>query len=929
MNTSAGKQNPRTPKPSHRITNRFSQRQILWIGAGISAAAIIILIIVNQFAATQVARANTLNDFRSVANGNWSSNATWQRFDGSNWIAATSAPGTSANVISIRNGHNVTVNSNTTADQVVVDAGGTLSISSTLTLANGTGVDLINNGSVNLTNAITLNSGAAISHNSGSTYIHNRDGGTIPAATWHALSTCQITGISNSMPAQINQNYGNLTWNCSGQNGNLAFNTNMSIQGNFTVSHTGNRYLGLSTNSSSYTFNVGGNWVQTRGDFRGSNSTGGGTITIAGDFNLSGSSSNSWYTSTSGAGVCNTVINGSLNISGGGFWVNEDNNAASLTVNGNYNHTDGQFTGNLSAGGSTTTINGNFSLNGSTSTSYITLTGGSGLSTMNVNGNASITGGTLALTESSNNGVLNLKGNLTYTAGVISESATSNTGEVVFNGTSTQLCDVNTAATNTINFTVRSGAFLQFALASSFLQSAGNFTLESGGRIGIRATDGISSSGSTGHIRVSGTRSYNTGADYDYNGSALQNTGNGLPATVRNLTVDNSAGITLTSSTNPVGTLSLQNGLVNTGSNQLTLGTSATSTGTLSRNNGYVNGNFRRWVASAATSNILFPVGTSSSYNGFNISFTSAPTGGLISSVFQTGYPGNFGLPLVDATEECSSIGSGIWTLSGSGGFSGGFFNVNVRGDGFTGINNHTLLRLFRRQNAASAWENSGTHAAPTGNISAPVINRNELTQLGQFGITSAPGNPLPVCLTNFGAKVNDKTILVSWSTASENNSDYFMVQRSADGKNYVDLQKVRAAGQSQTPKNYRVSDPQPITGLNYYRLLQYDSDGKSTPYGPATVSFNNSAGTEIQSLTAGPNPFRNEVQLRFESGSIGYQPLTVYNIKGAVVYRSVIQINTGTNTLPLLVAPQLQAGRYLIEMGEGLDAKRMQIVKI
>jgi hypothetical protein len=913
---------------------RFSQRQIIWVGAGISAAVVILLIIVNQVSNTREARANTVNDYRTVGSGNWATTGTWQRFDGTNWVAAASAPNAGANVITIRNGHTVTVAANTDADQLIIDAGGRLNINNgrTLTINAGAGTDMDNSGTVGNSGTITLNGGATIVHQSGGAYIHSRDGGTIPTATWNAASNCNITGVTGNMPAQINQNFGNLTWNCTSQSSSMAFNTNMAIQGNFTMQASNGRYLGLTTNSTSRTFTVGGSWIHTNGDFRGSNSSGGGTITVNGNFSISGSTSTSWYTGTSGSGVCNTIINGNLNISGGIFWVNEDANPATLTVGGNYTHTDGEFVGNDGTGGSTTTISGDFSLSGPTSTCFCTITSGAGLSTMNVNGNASVTGGNLLLTESTNNGIFNLKGNYTHTGGFVWENATANTGEIVFNGTAQQLCDANTAAVNNVNFTVKNSSWLQFATAGSFLQSAGNFTLEAAGRIGIRSTDGITTSGTAGHIRVSGTRSFNAGADYDYNGSALQNSGNGLPSTVRNLSFDNSAGITLTGSVNPTGTLTLQNGIISTGANQLTLGSSAASIGTLSRTNGHVNGTFRRWVASSVASNILFPVGTSGAYNGFNMSFTAAPSGGLISSIFLASFPGNFGLPINDAGEECSSIGSGWWVMSGSNGFSGGTFDVNATAEGFGGIVDYSLLHLFRRDHSGALWTNSGTHVVPTGNASSPVVNRSGLTQLGDFGITSNAVNPLPVTLTYFRAKPNGSTVLVSWATSTEKNSDYFMVQRSADGKSYDDFRRSDAAGNSTTTKSYRVTDSNPLPGISYYRLRQFDRDGKMEVFGPVAVNFTRNSKTADQSfmeLTAGPNPFRSELTLRFVSTIDGEQPITVYNIQGAVVFRGVFSISTGSNTIPLPAAAQFSSGRYLLELGEGNSVQRLQVVKL
>lgn len=65
--------------------------------------------------------------FRSVATGNWGAASTWESSsDNSTWIPATLTPTASANTITIRNGHVVTVAAAASADQVVVQNGGTL-----------------------------------------------------------------------------------------------------------------------------------------------------------------------------------------------------------------------------------------------------------------------------------------------------------------------------------------------------------------------------------------------------------------------------------------------------------------------------------------------------------------------------------------------------------------------------------------------------------------------------------------------------------------------------------------------------------------------------------------------------------------------------------------------------------------------------------
>src|SRR6266568_344782 len=92
---------------------------------------------------TLPAIAQTAGDYRSVASGNWNATATWETYDGANWIAASTTPtAANAGVITIQSPHFVTNSENVSADQVVVAVGSTLVVSNAFTAANGTGTDL-------------------------------------------------------------------------------------------------------------------------------------------------------------------------------------------------------------------------------------------------------------------------------------------------------------------------------------------------------------------------------------------------------------------------------------------------------------------------------------------------------------------------------------------------------------------------------------------------------------------------------------------------------------------------------------------------------------------------------------------------------------------------------------------------------------------
>ena len=116
-------------------------------------------------------------------------------------------------------------------------------------------------------------------------------------------------------------------------------------------------------------------------------------------------------------------------------------------------------------------------------------------------------------------------------------------------------------ATNNTEVEINSTGTLN--MATFTISGTGPFSLNSGGDLGIGSTAGITSSGATGNVQVTGTRTFSTGADYTYNGTLAQVTGNGLPATVNNLTISNAAGVTSSSSVVVSSDLTVSTGTLN------------------------------------------------------------------------------------------------------------------------------------------------------------------------------------------------------------------------------------------------------------------------------------------------------------------------------------------------------------------------------
>lgn len=99
---------------------------------------------------------------------------------------------------------------------------------------------------------------------------------------------------------------------------------------------------------------------------------------------------------------------------------------------------------------------------------------------------------------------------------------------------------------------------------------------------------------------------------------------------------------------------------------------------------------------------------------------------------------------------------------------------------------------------------------------------------------------PLPSVLSLFMAYNENEENVIRWKTASEQSTDFFKLERSTNGEDWGTIGHVPASGNSSTASSYQYNDNSFRPTMNYYRLSQYDEDGKMNWTEISTV--NNSA---------------------------------------------------------------------------------------
>ena len=293
-------------------------------------------------------------------------------------------------------------------------------------------------------------------------------------------------------------------------------------------------------------------------------------------------------------------------------------------------------------------------------------------------------------------------------------------------------------------FAVDSGAYLQQGNNSQRVVGAGNFMLADGATLGIKDAAGIISTGggSNGFIRVSGTRTFGTGASYIYNGTTAQTTGTGLPATVNNLTVSNSAGVTLSGNVAVTGTTKISAGtlsLVPAASLTAGAGVTIAAGGTLD-----VSGLGASATYTLAGSATLMAGGTGTAK-------------GVSAAAINGGASGTVDLGSQPIVLTCDGSHPALYISQGTLSLNGNAFTVNTTNGAGLSAGNYVIV-----QQAAGNIVSSGTFSVSgtaigsgmSGAIQISGTNVNLVVAPLQLAITSVNGGVSPSVGTSFNVIV-------------------------------------------------------------------------------------------------------------------------------------------------------------------------------
>lgn len=162
----------------------------------------------------------------------------------------------------------------------------------------------------------------------------------------------------------------------------------------------------------------------------------------------------------------------------------------------------------------------------------------------------------------------------------------------------------------------------------------------------------------------------------------------------------------------------------------------------------------------------------------------------------------------------------------------------------------------------------------------------------------------IPVELSRFDVRLENDVTKLEWETQSEINNSHFDIERSFDGSNFEKIGEQSGKGTTITKQSYVYFDHSPLLGNNYYRLVQYDYDGR---YQVSEIKVLNYEGARLP-MTVFPNPSADYIIIEGE-GLSDQMYLELYDLAG----RRVKELHVEPGEQIDLSA--LREGQYVVQV--------------
>lgn len=351
--------------------------------------------------------------------------------------------------------------------------------------------------------------------------------------------------------------------------------------------------------------------------------------------------------------------------------------------------------------------------------------------------------------------------------------------------------------------------------------------------------------------------------------------------------------------------------------------------------------NFVKWNMGATNATYVYPFGFSTTDY---IPFTFNKTGGDANIAISTYGTGNPNTPLPNTVTNMNPSGPSsdaldmvvdrFWRIQVENGVSSpsGDLTFSYRGGENTiaGINCPTDIIAAQYWNTnTSNWIappiNPGSNCVTSGIGTAQA---NSVNVFGTF--TSQPfvlvkkTSFLPVELLSFATECINRNVMIKWSTASEINNDFFMIEKSTDEINFVPVGIVKGVGNSSVVQHYSFIDTDPFQGTSYYRLKQTDFNGITQTFSSVSISSCSSGGL---SINIGQNYGDDDFWISISGADNDNFTVVVVDAFGQQLFSKFLSGITGSYLLKERLT--LASGVYVVNVNSGNEFFSKKLIRV
>jgi hypothetical protein len=211
--------------------------------------------------------------------------------------------------------------------------------------------------------------------------------------------------------------------------------------------------------------------------------------------------------------------------------------------------------------------------------------------------------------------------------------------------------------------------------------------------------------------------------------------------------------------------------------------------------------------------------------------------------------------------------------------------------------------------------------------IIAPNNVTVTMTNDGYPYLQIIPNATQPIELLSFWAEdPNNGTLFLQWSTAREEENDFFEILKSIDGESFESIGKINGSGNSSEILVYTFVDNKPFIGRNYYRLRQVDYDGTATT--SKLISIRLDFGEQNQPFVY-PNPNNGTKFFVVLPATPGEYSFTLTDVNGRQIWQTKRLTFDYLNTLEFEMPERLNSGTFILNIqGKNVNVTKRILVE-